>query len=113
MNLSLIGYRGTGKTTLARLLARQLVWEWVDADVEIELRAGKSIASIFVDDGEPKFRDLEGQVIVELAGRDRLVIATGGGVVLREENRAASAPRRQDRLAEGFAASHSDTRGGR
>jgi shikimate kinase len=89
MNLSLIGYRGTGKTTVARLLAMALGWEWVDADVEIELRAGKSIASIFADDGEPAFRDLESQVIRDLASRDRLVIASGGGVVLREENRSA------------------------
>jgi shikimate kinase len=89
MNLSLIGYRGTGKTTVARLLALALGWEWIDADVEIELRAGKSIASIFADDGEAAFRELESQVIAELARRDHLVIACGGGVVLREENRAA------------------------
>src|SRR5262245_20065648 len=87
MNLSLIGYRGTGKTTVARLLALQLGWEWVDADVEIQLRAGKSIATIFADDGETAFRDLESLVTVALAGRNRIVIATGGGVVLREENR--------------------------
>src|SRR5262245_23270582 len=64
--LSLIGYRGTGKTTVARLLALRLGWDWADADVEIELRAGKSIASIFADDGEPAFRDLESAVIADL-----------------------------------------------
>jgi shikimate kinase len=89
MNLILIGYRGTGKTTIARLAALQAGWEWVDMDVEIELRAGKSIAAIFADEGEPAFRDLESRVLADLAGRDRLVIATGGGVVLREENRQA------------------------
>lgn len=89
MNLILIGYRGTGKTTVARRVALEVGWEWVDMDVEIELRAGKSIAAIFADDGEPVFRDLESSVLADLAARDRLVIASGGGVVLREENRQA------------------------
>lgn len=89
MNLVLIGYRATGKTTLARLLAQRLGWEWIDADVEIERRAGKSIAQIFADDGEPAFRDLEAQVIADLCARDRLVLATGGGAPLRAESRQA------------------------
>jgi shikimate kinase len=87
--LSLIGYRATGKTTLARLLAQRLGWTWIDADVEIEQRAGKSIARIFAEDGEPAFRDLESQVIVELCRRPRLVLAAGGGAPLRAENRQA------------------------
>lgn len=86
-NLALIGYRGTGKTTVARLLALQLGWDWVDADVEVELRAGKSIAAIFADDGEAAFRDWESQVLAELVRRDNTVLALGGGVVLRESNR--------------------------
>ena len=91
MILSLIGYRGTGKTTVARHLALRLGWDWVDADVEIELRAGKSIRAIFEDDGEPAFRDLETTIITELAGRDRLVVAAGGGAILRPQNRQALA----------------------
>ncbi|HVX16166.1 MAG TPA: shikimate kinase [Pirellulales bacterium] len=87
MNLALIGYRGTGKSTVARQLALELGWDWVDADVELELAAGKSIAAIFADDGEGHFRDLESQVLVTLVTRPRTVIAAGGGVVLREENR--------------------------
>ena len=87
MNVVLIGYRGTGKTTVAQQLALRLGWDWVDADVEIELRAGKSIAAIFADEGEPAFRDLESQVLAETIGRERIVLAAGGGVVLREENR--------------------------
>lgn len=87
MFLALIGYRGSGKTAVAQLVARRLAWDWVDADVEIELRAGKSIAAIFADDGEPAFRDLESAVLSELVQRDRAVLALGGGVVLREENR--------------------------
>lgn len=88
MNVLLIGYRGTGKSTVARRLALAMAWEWVDADVEIEMAAGKSIASIFADDGEPAFRDLECRVLGRLAQRDRTVIAAGGGAVLRSENRA-------------------------
>jgi shikimate kinase len=87
MNLALIGYRGTGKSTVARQLALKLGWDWVDADVEIERRAGKSIAALFADDGEGPFRDLESAVLFELVRRGRTVIAAGGGAVLRDENR--------------------------
>jgi shikimate kinase len=89
MNIVLIGYRATGKTTLARLLAEQLGWAWVDADVAVEARAGKPIARIFAEDGEPVFRDLEAQVTGELCRRDRLVLAAGGGAPLRPETREA------------------------
>jgi len=89
MNLVLIGYRATGKTTLARLLARRLAWDWIDADVEIERRAGKSIARIFAEEGEPAFRDLEAEVIAELCRQQRLVLAAGGGAPLRPESRRA------------------------
>ena len=89
MNIALIGYRGTGKSVVARQLALRLGWDWIDADVEIELRAGKSIAAIFADDGEPAFRDLEQAVSADLIGRDRAVLALGGGAVLRPANRVA------------------------
>jgi shikimate kinase len=84
----LIGYRGTGKTTVARLVAQRLGRESIDADREIERRAGKTIAAIFADEGEPPFRELESAVIADLA-RTSLVISTGGGAVLRAANRAA------------------------
>ena len=89
MILSLIGYRATGKTTLARLVAERLGWDWIDADTEIELRAGKSISRIFAEDGEPAFRDIEAAVIADLCRRDRLVLAAGGGAPLRSDNRRA------------------------
>lgn len=89
MILTLIGYRATGKTTLAKFLAKRLACDWIDADVEIERRAGKPIARIFADDGEPAFRDLESLVIADLCRRDRVVLAAGGGAPLRLENRLA------------------------
>lgn len=86
-SIALIGYRGTGKTTIAQQLGLRLGWDWVDADVEIELRAGKSIAAIFADDGEQAFRDLESAVVAALCERDRTAIALGGGAAMREANR--------------------------
>lgn len=89
MNIALIGYRGTGKTTVAQHLALLLGWTWVDSDVEVELRAGKSIAAIFADDGEAAFRELEAAVVEELVSRDECVMALGGGAILCEQSRDA------------------------
>ena len=86
MNLVLIGYRGTGKSTVARLVAERLGWSWVDADVLLEQQAGRTVREIFASEGEAGFRDREAAVIRELSGRDRCVVAAGGGVVLRPEN---------------------------
>lgn len=87
MNLLLIGYRGTGKTSVARALAERTGGSWVDADDEVERMAGKSIRQIFDDDGERTFRDWETQVITRLAERTATIIALGGGAILRPENR--------------------------
>jgi shikimate kinase len=83
----LIGYRGTGKTTVGRLLADRLGWAFADCDEHIEAAAGMSIADIFAREGEAGFRDREAVVLGDLSTRERIVIATGGGVVLRPENR--------------------------
>lgn len=83
----LIGYRGTGKTAVARELARRLGWPWADADALLEERHGRTIAQIFAEGGEATFRDLEASLLEDLCGRRELVIATGGGVVLRPRNR--------------------------
>ena len=89
MHLILIGFRGSGKTTIAEHLAARLELPMVDADDQVEQLAGKSIAELFRDEGEPHFRDLESQVLAEICGREPHVVATGGGAILREENRQA------------------------
>lgn len=89
MNVVLIGYRGCGKTTVGRLLASRLGWPFVDTDALIEEGTGATIRELFSDGAEQAFRDLESAVVEEVARRDRQVISTGGGVVLRESNPAA------------------------
>lgn len=89
MRIILIGYRGTGKTTVARLLAQRLECGWVDTDDEIEHRAGMTIAEMFKTQGEGAFRDLEAKVVADLVRRDPSVVSLGGGAVLTEENRKA------------------------
>src|SRR5262245_20417230 len=86
-NIILIGYRGTGKTTVAQLLAGRLGWEAIDADRVLEARYGRSIREIFAEEGEAGFRDKEAAVLEESCRGQRAVLASGGGVVLRPENR--------------------------
>ena len=88
-NLILIGYRGTGKTTVGRLIAEQLGWAFVDADDVVEVEAGCSIAEIFAREGEQGFRDRESRVVIELVQRAKHIVSLGGGAVLRDENRNA------------------------
>jgi shikimate kinase len=89
MSTFLIGYRGSGKTTVGRKLADRLWQPFVDSDDEVFKRAGKSIKDIFEQYGEHHFRDVEAEVVKDLATRAEHVIALGGGAVLRDENRAA------------------------
>lgn len=85
MNLILCGMMGSGKSTVGKLLAEVLSWEWVDTDELIVSRYGK-ITEIFEQKGEGYFRRLETEIVQELAKKDRLVISTGGGLVLKGEN---------------------------
>ena len=87
MRLTLIGYRGCGKSTVAALLVTRLGIPAVDADEVVEQRAGTSIVALIAARGEPAFRDLESLVLADLLAGPPVVLATGGGVVLRQANR--------------------------
>jgi shikimate kinase len=89
VNVSLVGMPGCGKSTVGRQLARQLGRRFVDSDTEIEQQIGCSIREYFDQAGEAAFRDVEQAVIARLVQGDDLVLATGGGVVLRPDNREA------------------------
>ena len=86
-NIFLVGMMGAGKTTLGRALAQRLQLEFVDTDRVLVERTGVPVATIFEFEGEEGFRRRECAVISELAAREGLVVATGGGAVLSEENR--------------------------
>jgi shikimate kinase len=89
MNVILIGFMGAGKTTCGQLLAREIEGSFVDTDAGIETAAGRTIPEIFAAEGEALFRDRETAVLREVLDGDRQVISTGGGIVLRPENREA------------------------
>src|ERR1035438_10250853 len=86
VNLALIGFMGTGKTSVGRLVAEQLRFEYLDMDEMIQAQTGRSINDIFKTDGEPAFRALEQMVVEELASRAKTVIATGGGLPVNPKN---------------------------
>ena len=88
-NIALIGFMGTGKSSVGQLVAGQLHFAFLDTDHVIETRAGKPISDIFAQNGEPAFRELERTVVTELASRKRTVIATGGGLPVNEANLAS------------------------
>jgi len=89
LSLALVGMPGCGKSTVGRQLARQLGLDFVDSDTEIEQRIGMPIRDFFAAHGEPAFRDIEADVIERLSGQAGIVLATGGGAVLRPSNRDA------------------------
>jgi dihydroorotase len=85
-NIILMGFMGTGKTTVGKKLAEKLNMEFLDMDHVIEARAGKPISRIFAEEGEPHFRKLERELTMELSARQGLVVGCGGGVVLNPDN---------------------------
>src|SRR5450756_31617 len=85
-NLALIGFMGTGKTSVGKLVAEQLHFEFLDTDELIHHRTGRTIADIFAKDGEPAFREMEHQVVGEISQRKKTVISTGGGLPTNPRN---------------------------
>ena len=86
--VAIVGYMGSGKTTVGRMLARALGWDFVDLDREISRRSGLAIPEIFETSGEDHFRDLEHRALLAtLDGERERVVACGGGIVERPENR--------------------------
>lgn len=88
-NIYLIGLMGVGKTTIGKLLAKDLQLQFYDADAEIEKRSGAPIPWIFDLEGEPGFRQRENKIIYELTKKSGIVLATGGGAILNIDNRKA------------------------
>jgi shikimate kinase len=86
VNIALIGFMGTGKTSVGRLVADQLHFQFLDTDEMIQAGTGKTIAEIFSRDGEPAFRALEEKAVAELACRTKTVISTGGGLPINPAN---------------------------
>ena len=86
VNLYLIGMMGVGKTTVGKLLAEEIGYRFVDTDEVIVKAAGKSINEIFTENGEPEFRKLESDVLAQVCAYTKLVVATGGGVVMQQQN---------------------------
>lgn len=86
-NIFLVGMMGAGKTTVARLLAGRLNRTFIDSDQELEARCGVKVPVIFEIEGEEGFRNREAAILEELTSRSGIVLATGGGAVLRPENR--------------------------
>jgi shikimate kinase len=85
-NIVLVGFMGSGKTTVGRLLAEKTGLPLVDMDTLIEERAGKTINEIFAKEGEAYFRQLERTLVKELSEQEDQIISTGGGIVLNPEN---------------------------
>ena len=86
VNVALIGFMGAGKSSVGRLAAEQLHFDYLDTDELIQSRTGRTITEIFSTDGEPAFRRMEQELVVELTARTKTVISTGGGLPVNPQN---------------------------
>jgi shikimate kinase len=86
LKLALIGLRGTGKSTVGKILAERLKWAFYDTDTLVQERAGTTIRELFEKMGEGHFRKLESEVVQQCCGADNAVLATGGGAILDPRN---------------------------
>lgn len=85
-NIYLVGFMGTGKTSVGKELAKKKKWQFVDLDELIELKEKRTIADIFAKKGEPYFRAVEKKVLKEVSAQKKFVVATGGGIVVDQDN---------------------------
>ena len=85
-NIYLVGFMGTGKSFVGRILAKKIAAHFMEMDTELERRAGKAIAQIFKEDGEAVFRVMEKNLLSELSFKSGMVVSCGGGVICSEEN---------------------------
>src|SRR5882724_6030234 len=88
VNIALIGFMGTGKTSVGRLVAEQLHFDYLDTDEMIQTQTGKTVADIFKTDGEKIFRGLEEKVVKDLVNRTKTVVSAGGGLPINPKNLA-------------------------
>jgi shikimate kinase len=86
MNIYLVGFMGTGKTSVGRQLAKEKGWNFVDLDELIELKEQRKIVDIFANSGEPYFRKVEKNILKQVATQNKFVVACGGGIVLDKDN---------------------------
>jgi shikimate kinase len=86
VNLYLIGMMGVGKTTVGKLLTEEIGYRFIDTDEVIVKAAGKSINEIFAENGEAEFRQLESDVLAQVCAFTKLIVATGGGVPMQQQN---------------------------
>ena len=85
-NIYLVGFMGTGKTSVGKELAKKKKWQFVDLDDLIEFQEKRQISDIFAKEGEPNFRNIEKQVLKKVAKENKFVVACGGGIVIDKDN---------------------------
>ena len=90
MKIGLVGFPGSGKSTVGRLLARHLLWNFLDLDGVVERHEGRSVARIFAESGEAAFRDSERHVLRQVVSKPSTVVALGGGTLIDEGNQVLS-----------------------